>query len=160
PKGMKIALYKLQPKSPSKGPIDIVRTTVAVPMACITSQSGRVVSRPLTSQCFDCKHRVHVVCLNSARQGPTQQREEQRSRTISQSLASELQMPAPTGPGMSPWMSVLDMFIISKDKRRSSLEEISDFNTWEDDDDNDAVYMYTSHLADRLAMDPVERDTS
>ncbi|GIL85061.1 hypothetical protein Vretimale_9925 [Volvox reticuliferus] len=105
------------------------------------------------------QQRLQVVCLGSP--APTSART-QSSRTVPQSLASTLQMHSPTGPGFTSWMSMLEMFFNTRKSTESwSFAEISDFN-YEDDGegDNAAAHMYTSHLADRLAMQPLGDDDS
>ncbi|GIL67363.1 hypothetical protein Vafri_20766 [Volvox africanus] len=118
------------------------------------ASAGPKINRPLGR-----KQRLQIACLGSPT--PTSART-QASRTVPQSLASALQMHSPTGPGLTSWMSMLEMFFNAKKSSESwSFAEISDFNYEEDgDDDNAAAHMYNSHLAHRLAMQPLREDDS
>ncbi|KAG2429735.1 hypothetical protein HXX76_010520 [Chlamydomonas incerta] len=64
-------------------------------------------------------------------------------------------MPGPQGPELGNWLRQLDLFF-NKSRDTRSLSEISDFNMSEEDHDDDhASHMYVSHLAARMAMEPL-----
>ncbi|GLI66992.1 hypothetical protein VaNZ11_011089 [Volvox africanus] len=129
-------------------------------MAYTFAQTMRAASaEPKINRPRGRQQRLQIVCLGSPT--PTSART-QSSRTVPQSLASAVQMHIPTGPGFTSWMSMLEMFFNAKKSSESwSFAEISDFNYEEDgEDDNGAAHMYTSHLADRLAMQPLREDDS
>ncbi|KXZ53796.1 hypothetical protein GPECTOR_6g714 [Gonium pectorale] len=56
-------------------------------------------------------------------------------------------------------MNMLELFFRPSKQESWTLAEVSDFNFHEEDeDDGHAAHMYTSHLADRLAMQPIGPD--
>ncbi|KAG2494380.1 hypothetical protein HYH03_007436 [Edaphochlamys debaryana] len=71
-------------------------------------------------------------------------------------------MPVPTqSSGVTSWLAQLDMFF-SKQQRPTAgaLDNLSDVNWSDEDHDDHAGHWYHSHLADRLAMQPIDSDSS